>query len=295
MHDLRQTAEYADYMERIGWMVEERQGIFAYIKKVRFTPISLMKIQRVEVDRLDFGWIDTLRARQRVLVSYIEPSLSGKAKFDKAGLKVLMEEGGFKISSNSFCPTKTLIINLKHSPQVLIKKMHYKTRYNLKQARKQEMLAKVVLGDELLNDEALMREVYRLLIENATRNHYWKLPFDWFVAQLKAFADKAMIVLFFSRNDKALMAATVYLTSQDTIFYQHNGSTALGRRLKAPTLAVWTGMEQGRQKGKQWYDFDGIFDERYPFDRWRGFTRFKRSFGGEERFFSTAWQKWGFW
>ncbi len=37
-----------------------------------------------------------------------------------------------------------------------------------------------------------------------------------------------------------------------------------------------------KKSGCKVFDFDGIYDERFPIKTWLGFTKFKKGFGGKE-------------
>lgn len=75
-----------------------------------------------------------------------------------------------------------------------------------------------------------------------------------------------------------------FVVNGDTISYQMNGSSAKGRHDFATNLVVWEEMLEGKRRGCKWFDFGGVRDERYPkMDKdWKGFSRFKAGFGGEE-------------
>ena len=40
--------------------------------------------------------------------------------------------------------------------------------------------------------------------------------------------------------------------------------------------------KERKKEGKKVFDFEGIYDERFPLISWKGFTRFKKGFGGIE-------------
>jgi lipid II:glycine glycyltransferase (peptidoglycan interpeptide bridge formation enzyme) len=50
----------------------------------------------------------------------------------------------------------------------------------------------------------------------------------------------------------------------------------------APTLLTWEAIKLAKKLNCARFDFEGITDERWPLTRkWAGFTRFKKSFGGQ--------------
>jgi lipid II:glycine glycyltransferase (peptidoglycan interpeptide bridge formation enzyme) len=89
-------------------------------------------------------------------------------------------------------------------------------------------------------------------------------------------------------------AVASYVVTGDTVLYQMNGSTERGRRDFATCLVVWEGILEGKRRGCQWFDFDGIFDGRFARAQksWQGFSRFKVGFGGHEVTYLGSFNKW---
>jgi lipid II:glycine glycyltransferase (peptidoglycan interpeptide bridge formation enzyme) len=45
---------------------------------------------------------------------------------------------------------------------------------------------------------------------------------------------------------------------------------------------VWEAIKRAKKMGCRTFDFEGIDDPRFPIRAWRGFSHFKKSFGGKE-------------
>ena len=63
-------------------------------------------------------------------------------------------------------------------------------------------------------------------------------------------------------------------------FYWHNCSTETGKKLFAPTLCVWEVIKESKRRNLQIFDFEGLWDERFPKlnKNWQGFSQFKKGF-----------------
>ena len=71
--ELRQTDEYAKYMQALGWRVEiAGSGIRAYVKRVPILPWWLIKIQRVRLMDVNEAFMAKLARKYRCLVMYLE-------------------------------------------------------------------------------------------------------------------------------------------------------------------------------------------------------------------------------
>ena len=72
-----------------------------------------------------------------------------------------------------------------------------------------------------------------------------------------------------------------------------------GRATSAQYLVVVEAIKESKRRGAKIFDFEGIYDPRYHKQTkgWRGFTHFKKSFGGEEVEFPQTLKQnfwWGF-
>lgn len=247
--DLRQTQEYAEYMRQIGWQVE-RVPDWLYIKKIPFLPWSMAKLQRAK--NVDWKLVARVKKKHRII-------------------KLITEEMVAK---------KTIWINLRKSEKELLKAMKPKTRYNIGVAKRRGVKIKIANGKWLMANGNTRNDFFGLLQQNAKRLGIFGMPQKWFKAQVKAFGKKCFATLAYF--DDELVAGNFFMTSSDGCFYSHNGSTEWGRKLMAPSLCAWEGMKEAKRRGLKTFDFEGIYDGSRWLRRWRGFTRFKRGFGGKE-------------
>jgi hypothetical protein len=287
----RQTPEYSRFLQKCGWQVEifkrEDEPIYAFVKSIG--PIGVLKLQRVETARLSKQWLFDLQTKYRVAATYIEPA--GYSKKPPLPAPELLKLG-FAVAPDLMIPTKTRLLKISRPEPVLVAGFKPKTRYNLKLSLKQGLEARIYPGQTIARDKALFERYYRLLAVNAKRVGMMLMPKNWFMAQLSAFANQGFVVWVEEvTNPVEPVAVATYFTSRDTVFYSHNGSTAQGRRLMAPTLAVYAGIREAKRRRLDYFDFDGIFDERRPKQAWLGYSRFKAGFGGEERYFELMYKQ----
>ena len=108
MVDIRQTQQYANYLQRIGWIVERIAGVNYFIKNF---PIigSIIKIQRPEF--IDGKTINQLVNKYRAFQIILEPKDMVKGRWLMAN--------GFKLSNSPYLPTKTLQLDLTKSKNEL--------------------------------------------------------------------------------------------------------------------------------------------------------------------------------
>src|SRR3972149_5030101 len=77
-------------------------------------------------------------------------------------------------------------------------------------------------------------------------------------------------------------AGAIFLTSENMAYYWQAFSGKVARKNLYQYKILWEGIIWAKGKGAKIFDFEGIFDERFPKKEWKGFTHFKKSFGGYE-------------
>lgn len=266
--DLRQTDEYANYLEARGWVVEEIGGIKVFVKRLPLFPISVMKIQRFEGE-IDREQLFEIKKRNRVFMSVIEPTNED----------VDYGEWGYKKSKDSYLPTKTVVIDLKKTKEELWKEVKKDAKGLIKSNEGLEI--KGIKSKEELG------EFYKL----------WKkwgkgyVPgIDVFNNLVKAFGSKVLITV--GKVDGEFICGLVELMSDDGAYYYYAWTSDKGRERGSQYKLVWEEILKAKKRGLRWWDFEGIEDSRSPRKSWGGFSLFKKKFGGEEKEFPGSWQRW---
>ncbi len=266
MKDLRQTLEYARFMSSLGWMVERKSGVNYFIRKFPLIG-SFIKIQRP--NSLVFPYIERLTHKYKAFQVVVEPKSSYYPFIFR------LKSKGFRQSSNPFLPSKTLIIDLTKSERQLLSEMHYKTRYNIKKSLQNSRL-KIQISDNI-------QQFAKFWQSCALRQRGMFLQQKHEIIKLhEAFGKKAHIILCLERYSQELLSGILLLQAKSTAYYMYAAASKFGKKLFAPTLNTWEAIRLAKRLGCKFFDFEGIYDERFPLNSWKGFTRFKKSFGGKE-------------
>jgi lipid II:glycine glycyltransferase (peptidoglycan interpeptide bridge formation enzyme) len=101
-------------------------------------------------------------------------------------------------------------------------------------------------------------------------------PRTQLLALKKSFGDNC---LFLTAQDNS--AGAIFLVGDGLAYYWQAFTNNAGRKSLAQYKIVWEGIKWAKKKGAKIFDFEGIYDGRFPNKSWRGFTHFKKSFGGE--------------
>ena len=262
--DIRQSQEYAGFMRLIGWQVEKVGQWQAFIKKFPLIG-SLIKIQRIS-SPVPYNEIKTLAQKLRAFKTVIE--------FDEINPKYKILNTKYKICHSPFLPTKTILIDLKRPESEIFNSFSPEKRRAVRRAEKNKLTVKEGSVEEFIS---LKR---RSLLEK------FILPIGEqkdILALNKAFSLK---ISFFIAYSPRPVAGILLLFHQKTAYYWQAASLNKGKKLSVPSLLVWEALKLSKQKGCEIFDFEGIYDERFPINSWKGFTKFKQGFGGKEIEFS---------
>lgn len=83
-------------------------------------------------------------------------------------------------------------------------------------------------------------------------------------------------------NDNQVIAASLFFDYKDTRYYMQSAADSDYKRLPATVALLTTAIFDAKEKGIKYFDFWGIAPDDAPDDHpWKGFTEFKKSFGGE--------------
>jgi lipid II:glycine glycyltransferase (peptidoglycan interpeptide bridge formation enzyme) len=285
-------------MEKIGWQVERLPGCQIFIKRLPLT-YSIIKIQRP--DKIPFEEIERLGKRYRALFVKLEPSqISDCQKLSRYG---------YQTDKSPLVPTKTWQLDLRGPEDKIFSQMAKDARYAIRKTeknslrtiiRRAEVGTKIFSGtkDSFLKnfvpprapaDEQLvpsLSDFISLWHKNAQSRGFWVPIKKEIQALYEAFGKDACLLLDYHSNDlnhrTRLLAGALIIFSNQTAYYFHAASSPEGRKMSAPYLIVWEAIKLAKKRGCKIFDFEGIYDERFPNKSWLGFTHFKKSFGGKE-------------
>jgi lipid II:glycine glycyltransferase (peptidoglycan interpeptide bridge formation enzyme) len=269
---LRQSREFARFMNLSGWMVEKVDNCYVYLRKVPFLPPLIMKIQYPKPP-IPFKQIEKLARKYYPLKVQIHP-----LKFER-GLK----KYGYYPSREAGHVTKTIQLDLTPARKKIRKQMKKDTRYGIRKAKKQDIK---ILKYKNIDGIRKFRKV-------------WKKAVSWrrYVPSLKtlfnlkkAFGQKALFLV--AINNARPVAGTVVLIAEKTAYYYYAFTLEEGRKKHAQYLLVWQAIKKAKKRDCQVFDFEGIYDQRFPNKSWLGFSHFKKGFGGKEIKYPGCWVKW---
>jgi lipid II:glycine glycyltransferase (peptidoglycan interpeptide bridge formation enzyme) len=251
MVDIRQSIQYANYLGKIGWTVERLGEINYFIRKLPLVG-SIIKLQRPEEIKIEK--IRQLAKEYRAFQIIVEPKTELDAKY--------LFSLGFKLSKSPYLPTKTLQLDLTKSEKALFKNLAKDAKGAIRKNKNLEI-------------KKSSPENLRLTWEKAVGIKRYIPSLNHLKALKKSFKNRA---LFLTHQD----AGAIFLTVEGIAYYWQAFSGPVARKSLYQYKILWEGILWAKAKGARVFDFEGIFDERFPKKDWKGFSHFKKSFGGYE-------------
>jgi len=169
-----------------------------------------------------------------------------------------------KLKVSSVQPNQTAILDLSVPEDEILKKMHSKTRYNIRLAERKGVV---------IHESKDIEYFWDLLKETTQREKFKSYIFSYY----KKLLDCSFTKLYLAKYKNKVLAAHLIIFFNQTAFYVHGGSSREFRQVMAPHLLHWHIIEAAQNMGYKFYDFWGIDEKKWP-----GFTKFKMSFGGEK-------------
>lgn len=257
--DIRQSAEYAEFIKSLGWQVEKLGKDQVFIKKFPLLG-SLIKIQRAR--SLDFDKIDDLARKHRAFQVIIEPSHTQLANHPP----------GWRLLHSPFIPTKTLVLDLERSEKAIFESFSKNKRRDILLAKKKGVVVK----------EGGIEDFIDLKKKCLWQKFIFPIGIRHDLRLLKqVFGSKAKVLL--ACFDGKPVAGTLLLFCGKTAYYWQAAATKIGKKNLAPTALVWAAVKLAKKMGFRVFDFEGVADPRFPEQKsWQGFTHFKEGFRGQE-------------
>ncbi len=255
--DLRQSAAYAKYMTSIGWQVVTIDSIQVFIKSLGILG-SIAKIQRV-APPLPWKKISQTLKKHRVWMTKLEPTHAQPLP------------PGLRQDKWPLLATKTLRIDLT-------KPFQFKkdARYSLRKGKKVKLVVEKNNWDNFYQVWKKANQIKKL----------WTPPKSQFDAVVSAFGTNCFCVTI---NNSA---GALVLIHNRVAYYYYAGSLPEAKRQLLPYQVIWNCLQEAKERGCKVWDWEGIYDARWPNKSWQGFSHFKKSFGGYEVSFPGSFTKW---
>lgn len=256
-------------MKLIGWETIKIGNGQIYIKKFPLIG-SVIKAQRIKPP-IPFLQIEKLVKKHRAFL--VEIDQEKPVTNDQWSVVSDFKKYGYKINKRPYFPTKTIQIDLARPEKEIFNSFSEAKRRAVRKAIKNGVTIKEADNYKefswLKKKSLLEKFVLPIMAEKEVKN-LWQ-----------AFSPKnsKIILAYFKKQP---VAGIFLLHYNKVAYYWLAASCKLGKKLFAPTLLIWETLKIAKKLGCQVFDFEGVYDQRFPVKSWLGFTKFKQGFGGKE-------------
>lgn len=195
-----------------------------------------------------------------------------------------LRRSGFKpVTYQQLNPAHTLVIDLAESGETILAQMSQNSR-NLTRNYTKKGLTIVQSQDP--NDITILTS---LLQGVASRNSITPHSDDYFKKQAEVLFPIDAARLFYVTYQNQPIAAALIYDSPTTRYYAHAAADDAFRKLSAGTALVGHMILEAKSRGLSQFDLYGIAPPDQPNHPWQGFTKFKKSFGGDIVTYGDTW------
>jgi len=228
----------------------------------------------------------SLCKQENAFVLYIEPD-----EWENENGSTFLETQGFDPSPISIQPRRTMVLSLTGNEDEWLKKMKQKTRYNIRLARKKDIVIKQSKDIELFNE---------LIKVTGSRDKFGIHTAQYYNDVFKLFSNNQDCMLLIAEYNEIPLAGIMVFARGNRAWYFYGASNNLERNRMPTYLLQWEAMRWAVSRGCTEYDLWGIPDEEQDSlernfmsrsDGLWGVYRFKRGFGGEIKRTAGVYQK----
>ena len=280
--DARQTPQWGEYLKGIGWKVEIVGKTQLFILRIPLFNVSFIKVQH-PTGPLPFKKIDQVAKKNKAAWVLIEPHELGYNEKD-------FTANGYIKSKVMYTHTSTIKIDLTKNEKELFKSFSENARRNIKKAQKENLEVKAIFMKDKKNWH-YFEEFYSLLKSLTKIKKFYVPSHSEYVKKMTAFKDTSILMFAYENGTPICVVWLAYF--DNVIAYFQTGITQRGYDTLANYLLVWEGLKLAKRLKLKVFDFESIFDERYPknLPEKKKYTGFKKRFHGEIILYPPSWIK----
>jgi lipid II:glycine glycyltransferase (peptidoglycan interpeptide bridge formation enzyme) len=279
--DIRQSELFSQFMNRLDWTTDQVDKTYIYFRKFPLIGFAA-KIPRPH-NQFSIAALHKHLEGKKIFQLRIAPFIHTDASCADEMRHELVSYG-FHTEESPFNPTTTILIDLTTSAETIFQRFTPAKRRAVRRGLKHGI--HIRQSDDIEAFIQIRKQQYRplgFLISKETRTIF------------ETFSPRNATLLLAYPADKTQKAvAGILLLYFDKIaYYWFASALPIGKKLFAPTLLVWEALQIAKTKGCTCFDFEGIYDERFPkaAESWKGFTKFKEGFGGNKVIYMENYSK----
>ncbi len=268
--DIRQSEEWLEYLEFLGWKILETSGgIKGVMMKSRFG--NVIKVQRPRgLSVSDLKDFDKIAEENKIAFVKVEPDLSQDL--------TILDQAGYITEGSPLTPPTTIFIDLSKDKESLWEDLSGSCKYSIRRAKREGAVTDFYTDP----DENLVEKFYEIHKSTGKQKSFYIQSREDIKKKAELFKDRAIIGMVRTESGE-VTGTNLYLGFGNGVWYLHGGTTAEGRKTKNGYELYWQSILYLKSLGYKWFDLEGVDDKRFPgfTKNWGGLSHFKEKFGGQ--------------
>lgn len=221
----------------ICWLYSPRGPLLTYDKPKEARHQMRMLLKKIK----------QIARKEKAIFYRIDPALT---KGDHRHHKKQLHFRGFKTSHNGFQPETTLMLDISHPEEEILKQMHKKGRYNIRLAEKKGVEIVEVQTPTLTNSvnsaqtfSTRIQNYYEILQETLKRDKFYGHSLSFYKSMCEKLAEKSLhkgfarmyLAKYTKESGKEeFIAGTIVTFYKDTAIYYYGASSNEHRNVMGP-------------------------------------------------------------
>ena len=176
-------------------------------------------------------------------------------------------------------PAHTWVIDLTQDETTIL---HQMRSSNVQYWRSHSKKGMTIRTSQNPNDVTILTSLLRGI---ANKDHFTPQAETHLHRQIEA----GFATLYFADYQGEILAAALVYDDATTRFYAHAATSDKERKLAAGTVLLVQMILDAKNRGAKTFDFWGVTTSEDPKHPWYGFSKYKRSFGGELVTYAGTW------
>lgn len=262
---LLQSWEWGELKRRLGWRVVRLATTDSYrlhagaqmlirgagrVASVAYVPRGPVgDWLEPDVAPLLLGELCDVARRNRAVFLRVEPSETSTSTAAAA-----LQSGGFRPSPVTNQPRASIVVDLGGTEEALLRRMHHKTRYNIRLAARRGVTVRVGGRDDL-------HAAYEMLRATARRGDFGARSARYYRTEWEHLSPSDTLRMFVAEYDGEPVAVNVSAVFGSVGAYLHGASSGRHRERMPNHVLMWEAMRWARASGCVAFDLWGVPDE----------------------------------
>ena len=202
-------------------------------------------------------------------------------RFREMRMNFATEQWALRKAPSDVQPPHTLVVDLRPPEEQILRRMHPKTRYNIRLARRRGVTVREGSAEELGHWYALYAETMRRNHTRVHRSEFFNTLIEAGEHQERIPKESQTVLrLFLAEVEGELRSGMILALQGEYALYLYGASSSRGRESMSTYALQWQAIRYAKAAGCLEYDLSGIPDDDHPAHPMHGLLRFKLGFGG---------------